>query len=246
MKTQTTLVTLATLAIGLASIQGCTRAMAQEEPAKGGQLRTISVSGSGSVRVKPDIATAIVGASKTSIKLPDAKADCDAAIAKVRSALKKAGVTDEEIQTVQYQIYRINANPQAGIPQSQWKVVHLMQVRTKKPETIASLVDSAVAAGATDVSSISFSVDSLAKHRTKARELAMAAAVDKAKQLAELSHVQLGRVISVAEQGDGYYPTYQMASNMSADFGGDRMSSSGISGGQVEVGTSASVVFEIR
>ncbi|MCC7230376.1 MAG: SIMPL domain-containing protein [Fimbriimonadaceae bacterium] len=246
MNTQAKLIGLGILAIGLASVQGCTQALAQEESENSGQRRTISVSGSGSVRVKPDIATANVGASKTAIKLPEAKADCDAAIAKVRGALKKAGVSDDEIQTVQYQIYRVNANPQAGIPQSQWKVIHTMQIRTKKPDTIAGLVDIAVAAGATDVSSINFSVDSLAKHRTKARELAMAAAVDKAKQLAELSHVQLGRVISVTEQGDGYYPTYQMSSNVSLDYGGGGMSSSAISGGQVEVGTSTSVVFEIR
>lgn len=246
MKTNITLASLAAMAIGLASIQGCTQAVAQQEPDRDNRLRTISVSGSGSVRVKPDIASATVGASKTAIKLPEAKADCDGAVAKVRSALKKAGVADDEIQTVQYQIYRINANPQAGIPQSQWKVVHMMQVRTKKPDTIAGLVDTAVAAGATDVSAISFSVDSLAKHRTKARELAMAAAVEKAKQLAELSHVQLGRVISVAEQGDNYYPMYQMSSNMAADYGGGGLSSSAISGGLVEVGTSASVVFEIR
>lgn len=232
-------------ALSVASLNGCTAALAQDTPT-GDMRRTISVTGSGSVRVKPDIATAVLGTTKSAVKLPDAKAACDNTLAQIKSALKKAGVADDEIQTVQYQIYRVPANPQAGIRESTWKVVHMIQIRTKKPETIAGIVDTAVAAGATDVSQINFSVDSLAKYRSKARELAVAAATEKAQQLAALTHVGLGKVISVSEQGDGYYPMYQMASNASMDYAGRADSGSGISGGQVEVGTSTAVVFEIR
>jgi uncharacterized protein YggE len=231
--------------LSLCSLNGCTAALAQDQPS-GDMRRTISVTGTGSVRVKPDIATAVVGATKSAAKLPEAKSASDATLAQIRAALKKIGVADDEIQTVQYQIYRVQANPQGGIRESAWKVVHMIQVRTKKPDSIAGIVDTAVAAGATDVSQINFSVDSLAKYRAKARELAVAAAMEKAQQLAALTHVGIGRVISVSEQGDGYYPMAQMASNMSMDYAGRADVGSGISGGQVEVGTSAAVVFEIR
>jgi uncharacterized protein YggE len=209
------------------------------------QRRTISVSGTGSVRVKPDLATAILGTTKSSIKLTDAKNATDASIAAIRAALKKAGVADEDIQTVQYQIYRVNANPQAGIREAQWKVVHMLQVRTKKPDSIASIVDTAVGAGATDVQNVSFSLESLAKHRAKSRELAVAAAKEKAKQLADLFNVQLGEVISVAESGDGYYPMAQMSVNFMEARASDGFGS-GISGGMIEVTTTANVVFAIR
>lgn len=247
MQKLTPLVGLGLLAISLVVSSGCTSALAQDRPSgDDSDRRTISVSGSGSVRVKPDLATAVLGATKSSAKLPDAKSACDATIAQIKAALKKAGVTDEEMQTVQYQIYRVNANPQAGIRESSWKVVHMMQVRTKKPDSIASLVDTAVGAGATDVQAINFSVDSLAKHRGKARELAVAAAKEKAMQLAALLNVTIGQVVSVVEGGDGYYPMAQMSANMRFEDAGGFGGGSGISGGQIEVNTTTNVVFEIR
>lgn len=238
---------LALFAIGLVVNSGCSTALAQDQPDldKAGR-RTIAVSGSGSVRVKPDIATAVLGTTKSAAKLPDAKTACDATIAQVKASLKKSGVADEDIQSVQYQIYRVTANPQAGIKESAWKVVHMLQVRTKKPDTIAAIVDAAVGAGATDVQNINFSVDSFAKHRTKARELAVAAATEKALQLAALLKVNVGQVISVAEEGDGFYPRAQMMANMSFDSSAGYGGGSGISGGQIEVNTTTQVVFGIR
>jgi len=232
-------------AASIAALGGCSKALAQNPTQDDDDhRRTISVSGTGSVRVKPDLATAVVGTTKTSAKLPEAKAAADAAIAQIKAAVRRAGVAETDIQSVQYQIYRVEANPQAGIRESVWKVVHMLQVRTTKPETIASIVDAAVAAGATDVQNIGFSVDKLAPHRAKSRELAVAAAKEKALQLAELLNVRVGEVVSVTETSGEYFPMAQMNMRMeSADFGGG---GSGISGGQIEVPTSVQVVFGIR
>ncbi len=235
---------IAVLAIGILGLNGCTSAVAQEQ-VNPETRRTITVSGTGSTRVKPDLATAIVGVTKSAPKLPDAKSATDAAIAKVHAALKKAGVKDEDIQTTQYQIYRVEANPQAGIRESVWKVVHMFLVRTKSPDRIAAIVDSAVAAGATDVRNIGFTVDNLAQHRKKSRELATAAAKEKALQLAQLLDVNVGKVISIVETGE-YYPMAQMSANARFDSEADGFGGSGIAGGQVEVSTNIQVVFEIR
>jgi uncharacterized protein YggE len=239
------LAVLAVAAIGYFSYStAVAEGPSQQEDSK---TRSISVSGTGSIRVKPDIATAVVGASKLSPKLADAKNACDQALSQIKAALKKQGVDEDDIQTVQYQIYRTVPNP--NIPNSgpqQWKVVHLLQVRTKQPDKIATIVDAAVGAGATDVSSINFSVDSLAKHRTKSRELAVEAAKEKAMQLAALMRVQLGDVITVNEGGDGYYPA-QMSANLSMDYAGAPGGmGSGISGGQIEVRTDVNVSFGIK
>lgn len=237
---------LALLAIGLVVNSGCSTALAQDQGVERTTRRTISVSGSGSVRVDPDIATAVLGVTKTDPNLPAAKSACDAAIAQVKAALKRTGIADEDVQSIQYQIRRINQNPQAGIRQAVWSVTHTLQVRTEKPDTIANVVDAAVGAGATDVQNIYFSVDSLAKHRTKSRELAVQAATEKAQQLAALLKVNIGEVISISEGGDGYYPMAQMSANMSFDGGGGMGGGSGISGGQIEVNTTTQVVFGIR
>lgn len=236
---------LIVLAAGLA---GCSAAVGQGVPGYGGapdNRRTISVSGTGSVRVKPDLAMAMVGTTKSSPKLPEAKSAADAAIAQIKAALRKAGVAEEDVQSTQYQIYRVQANPQAGIKESSWKVVHMLSVRTKKPESIANIVDAAVAAGATDVQNIGFTVDQLAPHRAKARELAVKAAQEKAQHLAKLLGISVGEVISVTEMGD-YQPMSQMMSNARFDMAGEGMGGSGIAGGQVEVATTTQVVFGIR
>lgn len=236
---------LGVLAIGIASLTLGPMAIAQDTDADDAPRRMISVSGTGSIRVKPDLATAVLGVTKSSPKLPDAKNAADNATAQIKNALKKAGIAEQDIQTVQYNIYRVQANPQAGIRESSWKVVHMLGIRTKKPDTIAGVVDAAVAAGATDVQNIGFSVDQLAPHRAKSRELAVAAAREKALHLASLLKVNVGEVISVTEMGGDYYPV-QMAANMRMDMGGGFGGDSGITGGQIEVPTNVQVVFGIR
>lgn len=243
MKNITQWALLIVIAAGLA---GCSTALAQRaDTGAPDNRRTISVSGTGSVRVKPDLAIATLGTTKSDAKLSAAKSAADSAIAAIKASLRKSGIAEEDIQTVQYQIYRVQANPQAGIRESTWKVVHLLSVRTKKPETIANVVDAAVAAGATDVQGIGFTVDQLAPHRAKARELAVKAAQDKARDLARLLGIAVGEVITVTEVGD-YQPMPQMMSNVRFEMAGDAMGGSGIEGGQVEVSTTTQVVFGIR
>lgn len=243
MKNITQWALLIVIAAGLA---GCSTALAQRaDTGAPDNRRTISVSGTGSVRVKPDLAIATLGTTKSDAKLSAAKSAADSAIAAIKASLRKSGIAEEDIQTVQYQIYRVQANPQAGIRESTWKVVHLLSVRTKKPETIANVVDAAVAAGATDVQGIGFTVDQLAPHRAKARELAVKAAQDKARDLARLLGIAVGEVITVTEVGD-YQPMPQMMSNVRFEMAGDAIGGSGIEGGQVEVSTTTQVVFGIR
>lgn len=245
MKPLTLTISLAVLAAGLVAA-GCSSVSAQDPTTpKDNAPRTISVAGTGSVRVKPDLATATLGITKADPKLPAAKSAADAAIAQIKAAVIRAGVLEEDVQTVQYNIYRQQANPQSGIRESVWRVIHLVQVRTKKPDTISSIVDAAVAAGATDVQNIDFTVDELAPHRIKSREKAIQAAKEKAQHLASLLGVAVGEVISVTEDPgfQGPMPPANMRFEMAADMGGG---GSGISGGQVEVTTNTQVVFGIR
>lgn len=236
---------LGLLVTGVVVAIGNSSAIAQDSE-KGDLRRTISVSGTGTIRVKPDLATAVIGTSKSAAKLPDAKRSADSTIDKVKAALRKSGIAEVDIQTVQYNIYRVQANPQAGIRESSWKVVHMLGIRTKKPDSIANVVDAAVEAGATDVQSIGFSVDSLAPHRAKSRELAVAAAREKALHLASLLKVNVGEVVTVTEMGGDYYPAQYMA-NARMDMAGEGYGGgSGISGGQIEVPTNVQVVFGIR
>jgi uncharacterized protein len=230
--------------IALTTMLALTGAVAlSQEHEPGPRQRTISVSGTGSVRVKPDLAVATVGVAKQNAALPVAKKQADDATAKIQAALKRVGIAEEDIRTSQFQIYRVQANPREGRNEDQWKVVHMLQVRTKKPETIASVVDAAVAAGATNVQNVGFTVDELAPHRAKARELAVQAALQKARHLASLLGVQVGEVWSVSEVGE-FYPA-QMAANVRFDMAEGMGGGSGISGGQVEVSTTVSVVFRI-
>ena len=113
-------ISLGVLAVGMAALNGCSSAVAQEARDDNELRRTISVSGTGSVRVKPDLATATLGVSKSAANLPDAKAAADNAIAQIKAAVRKAGIAENDIQTVQYNIYRVQANPQAGIRESSW------------------------------------------------------------------------------------------------------------------------------
>jgi uncharacterized protein YggE len=160
---------------------------------------TISVTGTGRVLVKPDVADLSLGVSITRDKAKDSEAAAAAAMANVIAALKAAGIKDEDIQTVNLSlnpVYDWSTNTQRL---TGYQTNNIVQVTLRDLTTVGATLDAAVEAGATTVDSLTFRVDDQKPVEAQARGAAMADAKAKADALAKAAGVNITGVQIISE-----------------------------------------------
>lgn len=172
--------------------------------------RTITVVGEGKVKSTPDIARAQIGVEvmKTSVKeASDAnKTTLDAVLA----ALAAQGIAEKDIQTSGFSIFAERYGTDGPLPEDQinYRVSNNVSVVIRDLEKVGAVLDAAIEAGANNIYGIEFGLDNTDAIETEAREAAVADARAKAEELAGLTGVTVGDVISLSEvigNGGGYY-----------------------------------------
>lgn len=163
-----------------------------------GPVRSITVSGQGSVAVKPDLAHATFGVATTGTNLAAAQSENATRMAAVLARLKGLGLAERDLQTIGYTIY-----PQydkEGQP-SGYQVVNRVRATVRDIASLGTTIDAAVAAGANRVDSIAFDLANKAQAQQQAREAAVAGALAKAQHYATLTGVALGAPLTIVESG---------------------------------------------
>ena len=145
---------------------------------------TLSVSGTGSVSVKPDVADVTVGVTIQRDTAGDAAADAANVMDAVITALKGLGIAEEDIQTT-----TLSLSPVYDYDNTPYRIVgytasNLVTVTVRDLSQTGPVIDAATAAGATDVNSISFRLQDQTAAETEAREMAVLAARAKADTIA--------------------------------------------------------------
>ena len=193
--------TIAALVAGLALLalgSACFQAQVEE----GGETASfISVMGTGEVRAEPDIATVSTGVEVRAQSVAEARARAADAANAVVAALLAEGVEEGDIRTVDFYIYPEYDYRDETPRVSGYTVSNTVQVTVRDVDRIGELIDAVAAAGGDAVrfNGISFAREDPGALAREARELAIADARAKAEQLAELTGVSLGSVVSVAE-----------------------------------------------
>jgi uncharacterized protein len=162
----------------------------------------ITVQGVGKVTLKPDLATISVGIQAQAPTAARAQADASTVMNKVIAAMRKAGIADADMtsQWVSLQPQYIYA-PNGSIPPrvTGYQANQSLSVKVRKIDNSGAVIDAAVAAGATQVGGISFSVSDPTAATAQARAAAMADAKKRASALAQAAGVSLGALITVTE-----------------------------------------------
>ena len=160
---------------------------------------TISVSGTGRILVKPDVADLSLGVSITRPKAKDSEAAAADAMASVIAALKAAGVKDEDIQTATLSLqpeYDWSTNTQRL---TGYRTDNIVMVTLRDLAKVGETLDAAVEAGATNVNGITFRVDDQKPVEAQARDAAMQDAKSKADALAKAAGVNITGVATISE-----------------------------------------------
>lgn len=165
---------------------------------------SISTSGSAEIKVVPDRIEIAVGVEHVDPVLAKAKADNDAAVAKVIAAAKQRGIDPGKIQTD-----FIGIEPEERSDRVlQYRVRRSVVIESSDVPGFEALLSTLLDAGVNHVHSISFRTSQLRAHRDEARRMAAKAAQEKATLLAESLGRKVGRVRGISESTDYWGSSY--------------------------------------
>jgi uncharacterized protein YggE len=178
--------------------------------------RSITVTGSGSVRTVPDRAELSLGVTTQARTAAEALAENGSAMTKVIAAIKSAGVAAADIQTSSVSLFpRSSENDTAIVG---YTAANTVTATIREIGTAGVVIDAAVKAGANQVSGPALSRSDVSSLYQQALKAAFADAQAKAATLATSGGVQLGRVLRIAE-GSGGMPEPVPFAKAAADAG---------------------------
>ena len=202
----------------------------------------ITVSGVGQVSVAPDVADVLVGVVVQRPTVAQAQSAAADSMGAVVAAIKKDGVADKDIVTVNLSLSPVyDYSSGGGAPRLVGhQFVNTVRVTVRAIGSVASVIDDAVAAGATTIGGITFRLDDPKTVQAQARGLAMADARSKADALTAAAGVSIKGVAAISEATLQTNPTYT-ASAMAAD----KAASTPIQTGTTDIVVSVSVSYLI-
>ena len=212
--------------------------------------RTITVSGEGKVKTKPDtasISAGVVTEADTAREALDKNSD---QMQKVMAGMRKAGIAEDDLQTAQFSVSPIYSRPtrKAGAPRVDPKIAGYRVSNTatgiiRNLKKVGPILDQVITLGANSVSGPSFFINKPGPLLDEAREKAVADAVRKARLLAKAADVELG-VIQTIREGGGYAPQPRMMNRaMAMDMEAKAVP---IAAGSQEIRASVNIVFAIE
>jgi len=169
-------------------------------------LPLISVTGQAEVKVVPDDIIVTLGVSNFHTTLEEAKQDNDHRTRKVLALADKFKINAKDVQTSYLNIQPMYKESYADKDPGKflgYSVDKTIVFKIHKVADLESLITEALKAGANQINSIDFRSSELRKHRDQARLLAVRAAREKARLLAEELEMTIGKPYRIDENPTG-------------------------------------------
>ncbi len=182
------------------------------------QIATITVNGKGEILARPDIATFSFSVVVEEDDAATAQKSSAKAINEILAYLEEEGVTDKDVKTQYYNLsprydyLRSICTTDGFCPPSEqvlrgYEVNQTIIVKVRDIDNSGTLLSGVGTRGATNISSLQFTIDDEDIFVAEAREVAIDDAKEKAKKLANDLGVKLVRIVDFNESGrDEYYP----------------------------------------
>jgi uncharacterized protein YggE len=208
------------------------------------------VDGNGKTNSAPDVVVLSLGVQSEQKTVAQAQKEAVDAMGKIIQVLKGSGIADKDIQTRQFNIQQMTRwdDKQNTTIVTGYRVSNMVDVKVREITKAGSVIDSVATAGGdlTRINGINFSVDDPAPLYKIAREKAIQAATDKAKQMAQASGVKLGKILYITESTINV-PVPLNTLMMKSAYGGDVAAApTSISGGELEFRVTVQIVYELN
>lgn len=237
------------IALGILAIVGIAATAVVMANKQNNQDR-FSVTGSGTVYAKADIANITVGL-KTGTKKTAAEATVEstAKMNAIIKSLRDLGIEEKDIKTADYSLNPVyNWLEKQGQVLSGYEVYQNVNVKVRDLTKIGEVIAKTTEQGANQIGNISFTIDDEYELKNEAREMAIKKAKEKAEMMADQAGMRLGAVKSVYESADTNYPV-PMYANAKLEMVRDQsagLESPSIQTGQNEIRVEVTLVYEVK
>lgn len=193
----------------------------------------ITVTGTGSTKVTPDVATVTLGVQSQNERISLAVADNNRRSMLVRQAVLELGVVEGDIRTTYFSVWSQPRYDEFGAltGETTFFVDNSVLVTVRDVAKLGEILQAAVEAGSNSIQGISFHIEDPTEAEDEARAEAIADAQAKAQELATAAGAQLGEVTSISTSVYVPLPFQAYAQGMRGGAGG------GGEGPPVSVGT---------
>jgi uncharacterized protein len=188
---------------------------------------TITVTGEGEVVAKPDTATFSFSVIEKGEDATSTRALANTKTNAIIAFLKAEGIAENDIKTENYSVYPTYEWIEEPCPigmycpggesvQTGFEISQSITVKARDLEKVGSLVAGVTDQGATNLSSLQFSIDDTSALEDQARKQAIANAKAKADLLSQELEVKIVKMVSFYEEEiyDPYYGDYGMGGDM--------------------------------
>jgi len=178
---------------------------------------TITIIGNGEVQAIPDIATFSFSVRGEGPTASEAQATSAKAVNDIMGYLKEQGVEEKDVKTTNYNLmprYTYEQRPcimgmmcpPSEPKQDGFEVSQTVTVKVRNTDTAGALLTGVGERGATDISSLGFTIDDEESLKAEARKLAIEDAKVQAKALADQLGVTIGEMTGYYEESGTPYP----------------------------------------
>ncbi|MBI1171925.1 DUF541 domain-containing protein [bacterium] len=201
---------------------------------------TLTVTGSATINVVPDLATISLGVTTTGATAAAAMSANNEAVSAVISRLIATRIADRDIQTSSLQVspnWVANADGTGQVTKG-YTASNMLTVRIKALDQTGAVLDAAIADGANTLNGLSFGLQDQRPTEDEARKAAVADALARARLLADAAGAKLGAILSISEGGAGDMtpmPMYKMT----------RADAVPVAAGEVGVSASVTIVWQL-
>lgn len=174
---------------------------------------TITVSGTGEVFVKPDLAQTYFSVVTEAKTVGEALAKNTEKMNAIIGFVKEQGMESKDMKTTSFNIFphyeyqkvetEIYPYPPGKRVLAGYEVSQSLQVKIRDLAKVGAILEGAVQAGANQIGDLQFTVDKEEEFKKQARAAAITRAKEKAKELTSQLGVRLVRVVNFSENGGG-------------------------------------------
>lgn len=180
------------------------------------QIRTINVTGTGSVDLEPDLARVNIGVRSQSPDVAEALAENSASAESIIQSLMDMGIEEADIQTRNFNIYPQQDQrpvPEEGQeePTQTFVVENTVAVVVRDLDSLGDVLATVVEEGANTIHGVTFDIEDREAAIEEARQLAIEDAQAQAEAIAEGAGVNLGQIQSINIGQNGAMPRVEFA-----------------------------------
>lgn len=209
---------------------------------------TVTATGSGTVNVAPDELSITLGVHTQAATAAAALRDNNTRARALVATLKKAGLTNSDIQTTGLSIYPTYSRPK-GQPATinGYQVNNTVTAQLHKLSSAGTLIDQAVAQVGTAVrlDGISFSLQNPNAAEATAHTQAVQAAISQAKSMAAAAGTALGPLCSVSDVGNSYNNDFATSTASGSSGSGGAGSPVPVEAGSEQVSAQVRVAYSV-